>query len=273
MLYFSKSNRKIALLAIFVGETMSFSDFWTNENNPSLPKSEYLYNTRHIIVLVVTFALCILLTLIFYKKSERAKRILLYVIGGIFVFLEILSRVVYLSVAKEYTFQKVFEIIFPMHICPVMVWVYIAGIFSRNKVLLNFGAVGGFIAALAFLLYPAVGLNRVHMSFNSLYSTGAHMLGFITAFLLISLGIAQFEMKKIWQTYVCFGVMFSWGALVSYVIFPVTDYMYMVNDPLEMDWGPIPYHVVYLLILAAYVFLFYSISWVVKRVKLKKQKN
>lgn len=45
---------------------MTFHDFWTNENNPTLPKSEYLYNTRHILVLVGTVLACLILTLIFY---------------------------------------------------------------------------------------------------------------------------------------------------------------------------------------------------------------
>ena len=58
---------------------MSFKDFWTNNNNPSLDKSEYLYNFRHIFVLILTLVLCVTLTLIFRKKSNRVKYILLYV--------------------------------------------------------------------------------------------------------------------------------------------------------------------------------------------------
>ena len=59
---------------------MSFKDFWTNDNNPSLPMSEYLYNARHIFVLILTVVLCVALTLIFRKKSNRVKHILLYVL-------------------------------------------------------------------------------------------------------------------------------------------------------------------------------------------------
>ena len=59
---------------------MSFHDFWTNENNPSLPKSEYLYGTRHIIVLVSVAVTCILLSLLFFKKSDKAKRILMVIL-------------------------------------------------------------------------------------------------------------------------------------------------------------------------------------------------
>ncbi len=245
---------------------MSFSDFWTNQNNPTLPKSEYLYNTRHIIVLAITLVLCVMFSLIFYKKSEKAKRILLYVFGGIFLFFEIASRVVNLIIESDYTVESVFKILLPMHICSVMVWVLIVAVFSRNKMLLNFGAIGGLIATLVFLLYPAVGLNRTYMSFTCIYSTFSHMLGFVTSVILITLGIVKFEFKKIWQPYLCFAIMFAWGALLNFVIFPGSDYMYMVNDPLELELA-IPYQIVYLIVLAIYVLMFYLISWIVKLIK------
>lgn len=249
---------------------MSFKDWWTNENNPSLPKSEYLYNTRHIIVLAITILLCVALSLIFYKRSQKAKQILFYVIGGIFLFFEILSRVVNLIIEDSYTWQSVLKIILPMHICSVMVWVIIVAIFARNKVLLNFGVIGGLLATFAFLAYPAVGLNRVYMSFTCIYSTVSHMLGFITTIILMTLGMTEFELKKIWQTYLCFVVMFAWGALLNFVIFPGSDYMYMVNDPLELNLS-FPYQILYVVIIAVYAFMFYFISWVKRKIKGRKQ--
>lgn len=243
---------------------MSFKDWWTNENNPALPKSEYLYNTRHIIILVVTALLCVALTLIFYKKSEKTKRILFYVIGGIFLFFEILSRVVNLIIEDSYTWQNVLKIILPMHICSVMVWVILVAIFTRKKLLLNFGVIGGLLATIAFLAFPAVGLNRVYMSFTCIYSTFSHMLGFVTSIILMTLGMVKFELKKIWQTYLCFAIMFIWGALLNFVIFPGSDYMYMINDPLELNL-PFPYQILYAALIAVYVFMFYFISWLKKR--------
>lgn len=139
---------------------MSFSDWWMDSNNPSLPKSEYLYGTRHIVVLCLTLLACVVLTIIFFKRSEKAKKILFYVLGGIFLFFEILSRVVNLIVAQTYTLESVMKILLPMHICSVMVWIFIVAIFTRNKMLLNFSVIGGLLATSAFLLFPAVGLNK-----------------------------------------------------------------------------------------------------------------
>lgn len=122
---------------------MSFSDFWTNENNPSLPKSEYLYGTRHIITLVLTAVLCVVLTLIFRKKSDRAKRTLFYCFGGFFLFFEISTRIVNLIITTDYSFSNIMNILLPMHICSVMVWVFIVAIFTRKQFLLNYSVVGG----------------------------------------------------------------------------------------------------------------------------------
>lgn len=251
---------------------MSFKDFWTNNNNPALPKSEYLYGTRHIIWLVAIVCACVLLSIIFYKKSEKTKSILMYVFGSIFLFLEILSRVVNLIIADSYTWQSILKILLPMHICSVMVWVFIIAIFSKNKALINFATIGGILATVAFWLFPAVGLNRVHMSFTCLYSTISHALGFINSILLITLGLCNFNFKDIWKTYLCFIIMFSWGALLNFVIFPGSDYMYMINDPLELNL-PFPYQILYVFILILYVLIFYVISWINKKVKQNKLKQ
>lgn len=248
---------------------MTFSDFWTGQNNPSLPKSEYLYNTRHILVLVAVVLACVVLTLIFRKKSDKAKRILFYVLGSILLFFEILSRVVNLIVTDDYSLVNIFKILAPMHICSVMVWVFIVAAFTRNKTLINYSVIGGILATTAFLLYPAVGLNKVYMSFTCLYSTISHSIGFITAICLMTLGIAKFEFKDIWKIYICFAVMFLWGVLLDFVILPGSDYMYLVNDPLELKIN-FPYQILYAAILIVYVVAYYFVSWLVKKIKSKK---
>lgn len=235
---------------------MSFRDFWTNQNNPKLDKNVYLYGTRHIIVLALVVVLSIALSLIFRKKSEKAKNILFYILGGLFLFFEIASRVVNLIIANSYTLESVAKIILPMHICSVMVWVFIFAIFTKKQFLINYSVIGGILATTAFLAYPAVGLNRVYMSFTCIYSTFSHMLGFICCILLMTLGKANFHFKDIWKTFLCFTVMFTWGALLNFIIFPGSDYMYMINDPLELTL-PIPYQIVYVALIIVYILIYY----------------
>ena len=245
---------------------MSFIDFWTNNNNPSLPKSEYLYNARHIFVLLLTLASCIALTIIFKKKNEDVKLKLFKIFAWIFLFFEVLSRIVNLIITTDYSICNIAKIILPMHICSVVVVVIIIAIFTNNKILLNFSTICGLLSTLAFLLYPAVGLNRTYMSFTCIYSTFTHMLGFICSILLLTLSICKFDFKKIWQTFCCFVIMFCWGGLLNFVIFPGSDYMYMVNDPLELNLS-IPYQIPYLIVISIYITSFYLIPFLKNKIK------
>lgn len=251
---------------------MWFKDFMTNENNITLPKSEYLYGTRHIIVLALTFILTLAVYFIFRNKSDKAKNILFKCFGFFFLFWEISTRIVNLIIAEGLTFEKILEILLPMHICSVMVWIFIIAIFSKNQVLINFGAIGGILATIAFLLYPAVGLHQVYINFTNLYSITSHMVGFICSISLISLGKTKFEMKKIWQTYLCVALMFCWGAVVNFLIFPGSDYMYMINDPLELGL-PFPYQILYAAIIGLYVLAFYLVPFVKNKIKSKRLNN
>lgn len=237
---------------------MTFKDFWTNENNPKLSKDVYLYGARHIIALLIVVVLSITLSLIFKKKSEKTKNILFNIFGWVFVFFELSSRIVNLIIADSYSLESVAKIILPMHICSVMVWVFIFAIFTKKQFLINFSVVGGLLATTAFLAYPAVGLNRVYMSFTCLYSTLSHMLGFVCCILLLTLGKATFRFKDIWQMFVCFAVMFLWGVMLNFVIFPGSDYMYMVNDPLELNLK-FPYQVLYLILIIIYICVYYIV--------------
>ncbi len=249
---------------------MSFKDFWTNENNPSLDKSEYLYNFRHWLVLILVLVTAITITVIFRKRSEKAKNILFYVIGGILLFFEITSRIVNLIIETDYTVENIAKIILPMHICSVMVWVFIIAIFTRKQVLLNYSVIGGVLATLAFLLYPAVGLNRQYMSFTCIYSVTSHCIGFVTCILLMTLGRVKFDFKTIWQPILCLAIMFTWGVLLDFVIFPGSDYMYLVNDPLELNLN-FPYQLLYGIILLVYTAMYYVVYWLSQRFKNKKK--
>lgn len=251
---------------------MSFSDFWTNKNNPALPKSEYLFGIRHIAVLIMAVLLCVVLTVLFKKKSQKTKQILFNIFGGVFLFFEIVSRLVNLIIKENLTFMSFLEIMLPAHICSVMVWVFIIAIFSKKQVLINYSVVGGILATIAFLLYPAVGLNRVYMSFTCIYSTVSHMLGFVCCVLLMTLSQTKFKFKEIWQMYLCLAIMFGWGAILNFMIFPGSDYMYMINDPLELGLN-FPYQILYLVILIIYVLIYFVISLLVDKIKEKRLKH
>jgi uncharacterized membrane protein YwaF len=224
-----------------------------------LEKSEYLFGTRHIIMLVMTVLLCVFVGLIFRKRSDKAKNGFFHFCATILLFFEIATRVVNLWFASSYTIESVAKIILPMHICSVMVWLIIIGIYSDSKLLLNYSSIAGLLATFAFLVYPAVGINQKYMAFTNIYSTVSHMIGFVLAISLMTLRKVEFRFKKIWQPYLCLIIMFTWGYLLNWVIFPGSDYMYMRNDPLELKLT-FPYQYLYGGILIVYIFMFYFIN-------------
>ena len=85
---------------------MNFHDWITNENNPSLPKSQYLYGTRHIIVLMIVVLACVVLSLLFRKRAEKTKRKLFLTFAWIFLFFEIVSRVVNLAITNDFSIEN-----------------------------------------------------------------------------------------------------------------------------------------------------------------------
>lgn len=249
---------------------MTFKDFWTNENNPKLPKAEYMYGTRHLIVLLIVVMASVLLSIYFSQKSQKAKQRLLYSLASVLLFFEITSRIVDFFITPNIDFGMVLKILLPMEMCSVVVWVFIIAIFTKKRVLYEFSAIVGLFATLAFLLFPAVGLNRTYMSFTCIYSTVSHMVGFVCAILIMTLGFVKFELKKIWQVYLCYAIMFAWGVLLDLVIFPGSNYMYVLEDPLELNMK-FPYQVLYLAIIAIYTLAFYLIPYLKQKFEKKSK--
>ena len=66
--------------------------------------------------------------------------------------------------------------------------------------------------------------------------------------------------------------MFLWGVIVDFIISPGSNYMYIIEDPLELNIG-FPYQILYGIILVVYIFMFYFISFIIRKIKSKKVQN
>ena len=248
---------------------MTFKEFWTNENNPTLEAGSSVITNRQLVVWLIVIVASVLLTINFSQKPQKARQVLLYVFAGTLLFFEVASRVVNFIVTPNLSFGDIIKILLPLEICSVVVWVVIVAIFVKKQFMYNFAAIVGLFAMGAFLLFPAVGINRAFMSFTCIYSTVSHMIGFVCAVLLLNFKMCKFEMKQIWHVYLCFAIMFVWGALFDFLIFPGSNYMYLVEDPLKLKMQ-FPYHIIYGLFIAAYVFVFYLMTYIKKKSALKK---
>lgn len=251
---------------------MDWSMFWNNVGNPKLPKSEYLYSWKHLLCIGIVIALVIALSIIFRNKSQKAKDFLIKVFGWFFLFWEVSTRIVNLITTTDYSFASIIKIILPMHICSVIVWVFIIMAFTKNKTLINFSAICGLLATVAFLAYPSTGFVFTYPTFTVLYSISSHMMGFVVSVLLITLGYAKFEFKDLWKMLLCFAIMLAYGALIDFVILPGENYMFLIEPPVEI-LSTIPYQIVYGVLLLAYIMLFYVISAIVKKCKKTSNKK
>jgi len=251
---------------------MSFIDWLFGQGNSALPTSEYLYGTRHLIVLgVVVFAI-VALTLLLRKKDEKTKLKLLTVSAWIFLFWEISTRIINLIKTTDCSFLSILEIILPMHICSVMVWVFIVAGFTKKQWLINFAVIGGLLATVSYLLYPAVGLNMKYITFDALYSIFSHSLGCVVCVCSLTLGIVKFEKRYIWTTFLCFGVMFLWGTILNLFIFPGANFMYLCQNPLGFD-TIIPYQIVFAIAFVVYISTFYLVAEIARKHRVKKAKS
>ena len=76
-----------------------------------------------------------------------------------------------------------------------------------------------------------------------------------------------------WKTFVIFGIIIAYGLLTSLVFFPNTDdYVFILKNPLEFE-SIIPYPIIYILFLGAWISLFYVAEFGIGKIKQKRQEK
>lgn len=248
---------------------MDIKKWLTNDYNPEVPMSEYLYGPRHIVMLLFTLATLLILAFVFKNRSKKQKDILLLVLGIMLLVLEVANAIVDTVMEDNRSFESFINDVLPVEICGVMLYVYIITAFTKKQSFYNFSVICGILSTSAFLLYPGVGINREYVSFPGFYSVITHIIGFVFSVLVLIFGYAKFNFKDIWKIYVCFAVMFIWGAIANFLIFPGKNLMYMIEDPLKLNLK-IPYQIVYLALIAFYISIFYTVSYLKNKYKKPK---
>ena len=252
---------------------MSFLDWLAGKNNPKLPKSEYLYGTRHLIVLGIVLVSAVVLSLILRNKSQKTKKIFFKICASIFLFFEIAQRIVNLVFADSYSFSWVMQKLLPLYFCSIAVVCIIIAIFTNFQPLINATAIMGLLVTTAYLLFPATGLNKTYISFDAFYSISSHCFGFVVSVLLITTRYAKFEFKDMWKTFVIFGIIIAYGLITSLVFFPNTDdYVFILKNPLEFE-SIVPYPIIYILFISAWISLFYVAEFSIGKIKQKQKEK
>lgn len=248
---------------------MSFKEWLFSEGIEKLPRSEYLYGTKHIIGLILAFGLTILFGFLF-KNNKKGQDILFTTIAYILLFFEIISRIINFIELDNYTFVEIYDCLMPCHFCSVMVVLMLFAHFLKIEKLYAILSVGGILATSMFLFYPAVGFNTNIIGLSQLYSISSHILGFIYAVLLLVYGRAVLNYKNLKRIIIFFIIIVLYALLLEFVINPGSNYFYFFEDELGLDAPLIYYQLLIVGILVTYVTFMFTIYYLVNKLSKKK---
>lgn len=244
---------------------MSLKEWLFSEGIEKLSREEYLYNTKHIIGIVLAISFVFLFGLLF-KNNKKGQNIVLTSIACILLFFEITSRIIDFIELNEYTFAKLYDCFMPCHFCSVMVVLLIITHFFKIKKLYSIISIGGILATSTFLLYPSVGFNTNIIGFSQLYSIASHILGFIYAILLLIYGKAILDLKNLKRILIFFVLIICYALLLEFVINPGSNYYYFFEDEIGLDVPLILYQLLIIGILVIYVSLVFLINYIIKKI-------
>ncbi len=249
---------------------MSFKD-WLFTNYPGATKVQP-WGIMHILTLVGCIALIVVLALIFRKKDDRARRIVLWVLVGLILLFEIARRCINFAKMSDYNFTSIMHLLLPRPWCAISCWALIISAIVNKKSFYNFACISSLLCAIIFFAYPGVGFKSPYLGFDDLYSIATHCLLLITSISLITLKFTDFKFKDFWKVAVLYGLTLAYSFLEIYVLKIENDPMYFMpgNDVQEIiGLNNQLYIIVYIAFTFIYFNLFPLIQWLNERKKNK----
>ena len=240
---------------------MSFVD-WIYSSYPN-PSINGRWGWLHITVLLLCLVLIVLIALVFRKKSEKTRRIVLAVLAGAILIFEISRRVINLCKATDYSLNSLLYILLPRPWCAISCWGVMLAVVCNKKCLYNVASFTGLLCVIAFFAYPGVGFNNQYILFENLYSIATHALLFVSSVSFITLRFIKFEYKNFWKDLIYLVVIFGYALLEIYVLKIEADPMYFMSGNDIMNFLGLTYTVyltLYIILLIVYVNLFYLIG-------------
>lgn len=255
---------------------MTFQE-WIFSSYPN-PSKDGQWGLLHILVLLFCIAIIIAITLLLRKKSEKARRIVLWVLAALILTFEITRRVVNFIKADYFDFNSVMYLLLPRPWCAISCWALMLSTIINKKFFYNFTSITSLLCALVFFAYPGVGFNNEYILFENLYSIATHSLVLVMSILLITLRFTKFEYKNCWKEAICFVALLIYVFLEIYVLKIESDPMYFMpgNDVMEIlgvNYGA--FLAIYIVFMLVYFNVFYLIDdrKTVFRKRIKPHKN
>lgn len=249
------------------------------ENNPSVNGQ---WGLLHIITLIICIASIVSISLIFGKKSEKTKRIILFVIAGVLLYFELTRRIINITNPKTFEKYNILWVMLPRPGCAISVWLILLSPIINKKWFYNIAGMVSILCGTIFFAYPGAGFTNKYILFENLYSIVTHSFMLIGAYLIVTLKLAKFNYKNIKWELVSLGTLIVYSLLEMFVLKKNSS-----GAPLEADpFYALPgnevqeivginnyavFFTIYVLFILTYLSAFYLIS-ALKNRKLNKAK-
>ncbi|MBQ2810073.1 MAG: hypothetical protein IJF11_04190 [Clostridia bacterium] len=254
---------------------MSFYD-WIYSEYPSNSSLEInsRYGILHILTIILCIGICVGISFL-RKKNEKTKRTVLFIIAGLILFFELARRIINISRGVD-GLNSWLYLLLPRPWCAIACWCFMASTLVNKRFFYNFVSMISLLCALVFLVHPNVGFDGRAILFENIYSIFTHVLLFIGAVSIITLGFADFsyigkektlKSSALWEL-LCLAIMYAYAFFEAFALkIEIDPLMFRqgndVQDVLGVSYGL--YLVIYILFLALYFNAFYLINTFVKR--------
>ena len=183
---------------------MSFSE-WLLSSYPN-PHVNGEWGLLHIITLILCVLFIVISSLLLKNKSQKAKRITIWVLVGILIFFELSRRIINLYKTEDYSFINILKILLPRPGCAISCWLVIIATIVNKKFLYNFASIISILCGFIFFCYPGAGFNNEYILYENLYSIVTHSVFFSTAICFITYGFTDFKYSSIYKELICLAI-------------------------------------------------------------------
>jgi hypothetical protein len=202
------------------------------------------------------------LALLFKKKSDKAKSIVIYVLVGLVFLFEISRRTINIIKEDNYTIDFILYTLLPRPWCAISCWTLIIASIFRKKFIYNTACISSLLCAIIYFAYPGAGFNNKYILYENLYSISTHSLLLIISILLMVFKKTEFKYKNLWKVAVSFMVLYAYGFFEIYALDISTDPMYFMPEGDIQHILGITYPT-YLTIYILFVFVYTNIFFII----------
>ena len=241
---------------------MSFLD-WLYSRYPN-PSINGQWGLLHILTLVACIALIIGISLIFRKKSSKAKKTIVFTLISIILFFELARRAIGMILMEEYELTNILKLLLPGSWGAISCWTLILAMIVRKKWLYNYASITGLLCAIVFFAYPSAGFNNQYILFENVYSIATHSLLLIVSILFMTLKFTDFNNSKtILPVILSYIFTVGYAFLQIYVLKIESDPLYFMPGNEIFNIVGFEYHwylIIYVLFICSFTSIFYIIG-------------